>query len=329
MRVMVLPGPGRELTETRVPVPRPCPGQVLVKVIACGVCRTDLHIVDQELKEAKYPLILGHEVIGKVVAIGEATDPAYLGQVVGVPWLAYTCGKCRYCLLGKENLCEKALFTGYTVDGGYAEYMLAYQRYVFQMPDIYRNAAATPLLCAGLIGFRSYSMLDSDCEKIGIYGFGAAAHILIQLAVAQGKQIYAFSKKGDLATQQLALRLGAIWAGDSSQVPPCRMDGAVLFAPAGELVPKALSDSEPGATVVCGGIHMSDIPSFPYKLLWGERTVKSVANLTTSDAANFFEQATLHPITTSVQFFELSQANQALQALREGRIQGTAVLRVY
>ncbi|WP_342088743.1 zinc-dependent alcohol dehydrogenase family protein [Dyadobacter sp. OTU695] len=329
MRAMVLSGQARALTEMRVAVPYPGPGQVLVRVNACGVCRTDLHIVDQELKEGKYPLILGHEVIGKIVAMGKGIDPACLGQVVGVPWLAYTCGKCRYCLKGKENLCEKALFTGYTVDGGYAEYMLAYQRYVFPIPGIYQNAAASPLLCAGLIGFRSYSMLDPDCEKIGIYGFGAAAHILIQLAVAQGKLIYAFSKKGDHAAQQLALRLGATWAGDSSQQPPCPMDGAILFAPAGELVPKALSESNRGAMVVCGGIHMSDIPTFPYELLWGERTVKSVANLTTSDAANFFEQATLHPITTSVRFFELSEANQALQALREGSIQGAAVLRIH
>jgi propanol-preferring alcohol dehydrogenase len=328
MHAMVLSEPGAVLTQMQVPIPRPGLGQVLIKVTACGVCRTDLHILEGDLKDGKYPLIPGHEVVGKVVAVGPGVSALRQGDVVGVPWLAYTCGKCRYCRDGKENLCERALFTGYTVDGGYAEYLVAFERYCFPIPPAYQHAWAAPLLCAGLIGYRSYRMLSGDCTKIGIYGFGAAAHILIQIAVAHQKQIYAFTRKGDVAAQQLALELGAVWAGDSSQKPPDQLDGAILFAPAGELVPKALSDTGKGATVVCGGIHMSDIPSFPYNLLWQERVVRSVANLTVSDGHDFFEQISISPVQIRTELFPLAEADLALQALREGKIHGAAVLYV-
>jgi propanol-preferring alcohol dehydrogenase len=326
MRAMVLSWPGKPLSEVSIPVPSPGAGQVLIKVIACGVCRTDLHIIDGELQGATLPLVPGHEIVGKVIGLGEGVNSLKTAEIVGVPWLAHTCGKCRYCLAGKENLCDQALFTGYTANGGYAEYTVAYEKYCIRLPDFYQHAWAAPLLCAGLIGYRSYGMLDTHCEKIGIYGFGAAAHILIQVARFQDKQVYAFSRKGDVGAQELAKKLGATWTGDSSQPAPEKLDGAIIFAPVGELVPKALSDIDKGATVVCGGIHMSDIPSFPYNLLWQERVIRSVANLTLKDGRDFFELASKIPIGTQVQFYQLPEANQAIQDLREGRVHGAAVL---
>lgn len=326
MRAMVLSEPREPLNEVTVPVPKPGTGQVLIKVVACGVCRTDLHIIDGELKGARLPLIPGHEIMGTVVGLGEGVTNLKIGAMVGIPWLAHTCGKCKYCLAGRENLCDQALFTGFTVDGGYCQYTVAFEKYCIPLPGYYQHPWAAPLLCAGLIGYRSYQMLDRNCEKIGVYGFGAAAHILIQIAGFQNKKVYAFSKKADTAAQLLAKKLGAVWVGDSSQPAPEELDGAIIFAPAGELIPKALSDIEKGGTVVCGGIHMSDIPGFEYRLLWGERVVRSVANLTIKDGQEFFQLAMRVPLKTQVQFYKLSQANQAIGDLREGRVYGAAVL---
>ncbi len=273
-----------------------------------------------------FRLYPGHEIIGSVVAVANGVTSIKEGDVVGIPWLAYTCGKCRYCLKHKENLCENALFTGYTLDGGYAEYTVAYESYCFPLAAAYATPAAAPLLCAGLIGYRSYKMAGENIENLGIYGFGAAAHILIQVALYQHKKVFAFTRDGDTRTQQFAKNLGATWAGDSSQPSPQKLDAAIIFAPAGNLVPKALTDIDKGGVVVCGGIHMSDIPSFPYSILWEEHVIRSVANLTRQDGEEFLKLAPEIPVTTQTQFFELHQANEALVALRNGKIKGAAVL---
>lgn len=325
MRAMVLDWPGEPLKYKTVPVPEPAPGQVLIKVSACGVCRTDLHILDGELDKPKLPLIMGHEIVGTVVSTGPNVTMVKKGDIVGVPWLGYTCGRCSYCLKGKENLCENAAFTGYTLDGGYAEYTVADERYCFKLSGEVTPATA-PLLCAGLIGYRSYSMIGEHVEKLGIYGFGAAAHILIQVAVFEGKKVYAFTRKGDVEAQAFARSLGAVWAGDSSQPAPQPLDAAIIFAPVGALVPKALQDVDKGGVVVCGGIHMSDIPAFPYRILWEERVLRSVANLTRGDGARFLPLAAQVPVQTEVQLYPLLQANEALEDLRQGRVRGAAVL---
>ncbi|WP_291920854.1 zinc-dependent alcohol dehydrogenase family protein [Chitinophaga sp.] len=326
MRAMVLEKPGQPLQLKNVPVPAPGPGQVLIKVIACGVCRTDLHILDGDLPPVMLPLIPGHEVIGEVAATGSEVTTLKYGDKIGVPWLAYTCGHCKYCAQGQENLCEHALFTGYTVNGGYAEYIVAWEKYCIVIPDIFTNQASAPLLCAGLIGYRSWRMIPEYAENIGIYGFGAAAHIITQIARYQSKSVYAFTKPGDGSSEAFALERGAIWAGSSLESPPIKLDAAIIFAPDGSLVPIALSHLDKGGAVICGGIHMSDIPMFPYKMLWQERMVRSVANLTREDGKLFFEIAPKIPVTTSVKYFPLSQANEALYALRSGELTGAAVL---
>jgi len=323
---MVMERTGQPLVLQTVPVPSPGQHQVLVKVIACGVCRTDLHVLDGELTKPKLPLIIGHEIIGMVVKKGNAVAHINVGDVVGIPWLGYTCGQCKYCRIAKENLCENALFTGYTIDGGYAEYTVAYEKYCFPIAEQYANATGSPLLCAGLIGYRSYSMIGDNVTNLGIYGFGAAAHILIQLAIYEGRKIYAFTREGDREAQSFALKLGASWAGNSSESPPEKLDAAIIFAPVGELVPKALLDVDRGGIIVCGGIHMSDIPSFPYRILWEERVIRSVANLTRKDGEEFLKIASQIPIRTRIQTFPLHEANQALNNLRNGKVHGAAVL---
>jgi propanol-preferring alcohol dehydrogenase len=325
MRAMLLEMPRQPLREADVPLPRPGPEQVLLRVHACGVCRTDLHVIDGELTEPKLPLVPGHEIVGTVVEKGERVQRFTLGQRVGVPWLGWTCGLCSFCKSGRENLCDRARFTGYQIDGGYAEYTLADQHYAFALPAGYNDAAAAPLLCAGLIGYRSL-VLAGPARRLGLYGFGAAAHIVIQVARHQGREVYAFTRPGDAATQQFARELGAVWAGASDQPAPVELEAAILFAPVGALVPQALAAVARGGVVVCAGIHMSDIPSFPYCLLWGERTVRSVANLTRRDGEEFLALAPQVPVRTAVQTFPLAQANEALARLRAGRIQGAAVL---
>jgi len=328
MRAMVFNGPGAPLQLMEVPVPRPGPGQVLIRVRACGVCRTDLHIVDGELAQPKLPLIMGHEIVGQVVETGPGVEQFRAGDRVGVPWLGWTCGQCRYCLSGRENLCDQPRFTGYTLDGGYADYTVADARYSFPMPAAYGDAQGAPLLCAGLIGYRSYRLAGEGVERLGIYGFGAAAHITVQVARHQGKQVYGFTRPGDRETQEFARRLGAVWAGDSDQVPPVELDAAIIFAPVGALIPAALRATAKGGIVVAGGIHMSDIPSFPYDILWGERVVRSVANLTRRDGEEFLRIAPQVPVATEVQIFSLEEANEALEQLRRGQIHGAAVLAV-
>ncbi|HLE51086.1 MAG TPA: zinc-dependent alcohol dehydrogenase family protein [Anaerolineales bacterium] len=326
MRAMVLKASRQPLRALRVPVPTPGPEQVLIQVRACGVCRTDLHILDGELKQPKLPLILGHQIVGQVVQAGERVDRFRSGERVGVPWLGYTDGTCRYCRRGQENLCDNPLFTGYTIDGGFAEYTVADQRYCFPLPESYLDVEVAPLLCAGLIGYRAYRMAGENVEILGIYGFGAAAHIICQVAVHQGRRVYAFTSPGDVKAQQFALRLGAVWAGDSTQLPPEQLDAALIFAPVGPLVVSALRATVKGGVVVSGGIHMSDIPSFPYSLLWEERVIRSVANLTRQDGEEFLALAPQVPVKTEVQIFRLEQANQALDGLRRGQLQGAAVL---
>jgi propanol-preferring alcohol dehydrogenase len=325
MLAMVLDRPNLPLREAVLPIPRPAAGEILVRVHACGVCRTDLHIVDGELPPHLQPLIPGHEVVGDVVAIGPGVDRFRHGQRVGIPWLGWTCGKCTYCASGRENLCERGAFTGYDRHGGYAEYTLADARYCLALPQPYDDIHAAPLLCAGLIGYRAYSMIG-QARRVGLYGFGAAAHIIIQLAVREGREVYAFTRPGDLRSQRFALSLGAHWAGASTEAAPALLDPAILFAPDGALVPRALAASAKGATVVCAGIHMSDIPGFPYELLWGERCVRSVANLTRADGETFIALASQRHLTTIPTAFPLRRANEALAALREGRLDGAAVL---
>jgi propanol-preferring alcohol dehydrogenase len=325
MRAMILEAPRQPLRATDLEFHPAGPDQVLLRVHACGVCRTDLHVVDGELTEPKLPLVPGHEIVGTVVEKGERVERFAFGERVGVPWLGWTCGSCPYCQSGRENLCDRARFTGYQLDGGYAEYALADQRYVFPLPAGYDDARAAPLLCAGLIGYRSL-VLAGDGRRLGLYGFGAAAHIIIQVARHQGREVYAFSRPGDAEGQQFARDLGAVWAGASDQPPPVELDAAILFAPVGQLVPLALRSVAKGGIVVCAGIHMSDIPSFPYQLLWGERTVRSVANLTRRDGEEFLALAPQVPVRTEVETFPLVQANEALARLRQGRIRGAAVL---
>jgi alcohol dehydrogenase, propanol-preferring len=319
---MVLDTPRVALREAELPEPEPGPGELLLEVAACGVCRTDLHIVDGELTEPKLPLVPGHQIIARVAGGGERFSA---GDRVGVPWLGWTDGTCRYCLSGRENLCDSARFTGYQRDGGYAQLAVADERFCFPIPPGYPDLQAAPLLCAGLIGFRTLK-LAGDAERLGIYGFGGAAHIICQVAVHQGRRVFAFTRGGDEATQRFALGLGAEWAGDALGPPPEELDAALIFAPAGELVPAALRAVAKGGTVVCGGIHMSDIPQMPYELLWGERTLRSVANLTRADGEEFLALAPLVPVRTEVETFPLGDANEALDRLRSGRIRGSAVL---
>jgi len=325
MRAMVLQKPRQPLQLTDLPIPEPGPSQVQIQIRACAVCRTDLHVIDGELTQPKLPLIPGHEIVGLVSAIGNEVKNFKIGDRVGVPWLGWTCGVCQYCKSGRENLCERALFTGYTLNGGYAEYTVADHRFCFPIPALYSDAEAAPLLCAGLIGYRSL-MKTGDARRIGIYGFGAAAHIVTQVAIAQGRSIYAFTRSGDRVGQDFAKSLGALWAGGSESAPPEKLDAAIIFAPAGELVPLALKALDRGGIVVCGGIHMSDIPSFPYELLWQERSICSVANLTRRDGHEFFALAPKVPVRTTVETFPLIDANRALEALRHGKIKGAAVL---
>jgi propanol-preferring alcohol dehydrogenase len=322
---MILAAPKAGLCQAELAEPEPGPEQVVIRVRACGVCRTDLHVVDGELPDPKLPLVPGHEVVGVVVRKGERVDRFREGDRVGIPWLGRTCGTCRYCLGGQENLCDHPGFTGYTLDGGYAEYTLADQRYCFPVPAAYGDAEAAPLLCAGLIGYRSLA-LAGDARRLGIYGFGAAAHIIAQVARHQGREVYAFTRPGDEDAQRFARDLGAVWAGDSTSLPPEELDAAILYAPVGSLVPAALRAVAKGGTVVCAGIHMSDIPAFPYRLLWGERTVRSVANLTRRDGEEFLALAPRVPVRTEVSTFPLVEANNALQRLRRGLIRGAAVL---
>lgn len=326
MQAMVMDVPGQPLVLKVLPLPKPAANQVLLKVIACGVCRTDLHIMDSELSNPKLPLIPGHEVIATVVQTGSGATKLKVGDLVGAAWLAHTCGVCKYCKKQQENLCDNPLFTGYTMDGGFAEYMVAYEEFCFPLDPVFGEPSAAPLLCAGLIGYRSYSMISPQAERLGIYGFGAAAHILIQVALCQGKKIYAFTRDGDTKAQAFATSLGATWAGDSTTASPIKIDDAIIFAPVGSLVPKALKDIGKGGSVICGGIHMSDIPSFKYEFLWEERSIRSVANLTRKDGHEFLELAARIPIKTATTLFPLHAANEALTALRKGSISGAAVL---
>ncbi len=322
---MVLTGVRKSLRETDLAMPHPGRGQIVVRVRACAVCRTDLHVVDGELSQPTLPLVPGHEIVGEVIECGEGAERFSLGSRVGIPWLGWTCGECGFCRSGRENLCERARFTGYTLDGGYAEYALADERYCFRIPDEYSDAEAAPLLCAGLIGYRSL-VKTGEARRLGIYGFGAAAHLVAQVARHQGREVYAFTRAGDEAAQQVARQVGAVWAGDSSQTPPERLDAAIIFAPAGGLVVQALRNVEQGGVVVCGGIHMSEIPAFPYELLRGERTICSVANLTRRDAEKFLALAPKVPVRTTVQKFPLASANEVLSLFRDGKLQVVAVL---
>jgi propanol-preferring alcohol dehydrogenase len=325
MIAMVLKKQGEPLIKEDYPIPSPGRGQLLVKVHACGVCRTDLHVADGDLTEPKLPLIPGHEIVGTVEKCGEDTHNYRVGDRVGIPWLGRTCGTCYFCTHGSENLCDHPEFTGYTIDGGFAEYTVADERFCFQIPEGYSDVHAAPLLCAGLIGYRSYS-IAGDGERIGLYGFGAAAHIIIQVAVHQGKKVYAFTRPGDKRGQSFARDLGAVWAGGSDARPPDLLDAAIIFAPVGSLVPRALRSLNKGGIVVCAGIHMSEIPSFPYRILWGERSIRSVANLTRNDGIEFMQLASRIDIRTSVNTFPLTRANESLQALRDGNVKGAAVL---
>ncbi len=327
MRAMVLKAARTPLVLEERPIPAPAEGQVLVRVLACAVCRTDLHLVDGELPKAKLPIVPGHEVVGRVEAVGAGAEGLAVGMRVGIPWLGWTCGQCAFCQRGEENLCERARFTGHDLDGGYAEHLVADVRYAFPLPERYGDVEAAPLLCAGLIGYRSYQMAG-DAERLGLYGFGAAAHLLAQVAKAQGRRVFAFTRPGDRAAQAFARGLGAEWAGGSDEAPPEPLDAAILFAPVGALIPTALGHVRRGGVVVCGGIHMSDVPSFPYSLLWGERVVRSVANLTRRDGEGFLALAAKLSLRTETHAYPLERANEALEDLRHGRLQGAAVLRV-
>lgn len=325
MRAMLFEKARQPLRWADVPPPQPDAGQVLIRVRACAVCRTDLHIIDGELEQPQLPLIPGHEIIGVVEKIGKEVHRLKPGDRIGVPWLGWTCGRCEFCLSARENLCDQARFTGYTLDGGYAEYAVADPRFCFAIPDFYSDAEAAPLMCAGLIGYRSL-VKAGEGKRLGIYGFGAAAHIIAQVAAFQNREIYAFSRPGDEAAKNFALGLGAVWAGSSSELPPVKLDAAIIFAPVGKLVPQALRALKKGGIVVCGGIHMSDVPSFPYSILWQERSVCSIANLTRRDGEEFLPLAALVPVRTQVETFALEEANEALDRLRSGNITGAAVL---
>jgi alcohol dehydrogenase, propanol-preferring len=328
MRAMMLEAQRQPLKLTEVSVPKPAAGQVLVKVHTCGVCRTDLHVLDGDLSEPKLPLILGHQIVGTVVGLGAGVDKFTLGQRLGVPWLGYTDGTCRYCLRGQENLCDHPEFTGYTLDGGYAEYAVADQRFCFLLPESYSDIEAAPLLCAGLIGYRTYRLAGEHVERLGIYGFGSAGHIIAQVAAFQGKRVFAFTRPGDTATQEFARRLGVYWVGGSDEMPPEELDAALVLAPVGALMVTALKAIAKGGVVVSGGIHMTDIPSFPYHLLWEERTIRSVANLTRQDGEEFLKIAPQVPVHTEVTPYKLENANQALDDLRSGKLDGAAVLTI-
>ena len=325
MRAMVLDGPGRALRAAEMEPPAPGPRQVLLRVRACAVCRTDLHVVDGELPDPKRPLIPGHEFVGTVVGAAPDVERFKPGDRLGVPWLGGSCGACEYCRSGRENLCDGARFTGYQIDGGYAEHAVADERFCFRIPEGYADLQAAPLLCAGLIGYRSLAAAG-DAKRLGLYGFGGAAHIVSQVARYQGRTVFAFTRPGDDAGRRFALECGADWAGGSDESPPEALDAAIIFAPVGALVPVALKAVSKGGTVVCAGIHMSDIPSFPYSILWGERSVRSVANLTRRDGEEFLKMAPLVPVRTEVEAYPLERANEALEALREGRVRGAAVL---
>jgi len=325
MRAMLLGKIGDPLRTVEMARPPPGPGQILIRVLACAVCRTDLHVVDGELTRPKLPLIPGHEIVGTVVELGKDVRRFKIGHRVGIPWLGWTCGQCTYCRNGQENLCDFAKFTGYTLDGGYADYTVADQRYCFPIPEIYSDTEAAPLLCAGLIGYRSLIKAGNG-KRLGLYGFGAAAHIVAQIAKYQQREVYAFTRPGDTEAQRFALNLGTVWAGSSNELPPVKLDAAIIFAPAGELIPQALKAVGKGGIVVCAGIHMSDIPTFPYSILWEERSVCSVANLTRRDGEEFMALAPKVPVRTEVVTFHLEQANEALNSLRSGEIRGAAVL---
>ncbi len=325
MRAMLLDRPGEPLRETALPTPQAGAGEVLIEVEACGVCRTDLHLVDGELPDPVLPMIPGHEIVGRVAATGSGVTGFRVGQRVGVPWLGWTCGHCAFCTSGRENLCDAARFTGYQIQGGYAEYTVADARYCFPLPETGDAAELAPLLCAGLIGYRAL-VLAGPAQRLGVYGFGAAAHIVAQVARFQGREFYAFTRPGDAACQHFARELGAAWAGGADETPPVPLEAALIFAPVGGLVPAALRHLAKGGSVVCAGIHMSDIPAFPYALLWGERLIRSVANLTRRDGEEFLALAPRVPVRTTVHRFPLAQANEALRSLREGRFEGAAVL---
>jgi propanol-preferring alcohol dehydrogenase len=325
MRAMVLESPRQRLVSRDLPRPRPERGQVLVRIGACAVCRTDLHVLDGELPEPKLPLILGHEIVGRIEAFGPDVEGFEVGQRVGIPWLGWTCGECKFCRSDRENLCRHARFTGYTIDGGYADYTVAGARFCFPLAESGSDVATAPLLCAGLIGYRCLRKAG-DAHRLGIYGFGAAAHIIAQVARYQGREVFAFTSPGDTTAQEFARRLGAQWAGGSDETPPQNLDAAIIFAPVGPLLPAALRVLDRGGTVVCGGIHMSDIPSFPYHDLWQERTICSVANLTRRDGQEFLALAPQVPVETETRRFPLEQANEALEALRSGDLSGAAVL---
>jgi len=325
MKAMILKEVGAPLTTTDLPTPEPGPGQVLIKVTACGICRTDLHVIDGDLFSPKLPLVLGHEIVGRVARLGDGVTGVTEGQRIGAPWLGGTCGHCNHCRAERENLCDNAVFNGYQKDGGFAEYTIADNRFCFLIPDQISDANAAPLLCAGLIGYRSFR-LAGEGSRIGLYGFGAAAHILIQLAGFYGREVYAFTRPGDNSKQAFAKSLGAIWAGGSDQQPPQELDSAIILAPVGALVPAALKAVRKGGVVVCGGIHMEDIPSFPYSILWGERTLRSAANLTRQDGIEFMNLAAKIPIKTHIEKFPLSDANAAISQLRAGQVRGAAVL---
>jgi propanol-preferring alcohol dehydrogenase len=328
MRAMVLDTPGQPLQARDVPKPKPGRGQLLVRINACAVCRTDLHVIDGELPSPKLPLIPGHQIVGHVEEIGRGVNSkSKVGDRVGIPWLGWTDGECAYCQSNRENLCDRARFTGYTIDGGYAEFTVADARFCFHLPDRYNDVEAAPLLCAGLIGYRSYRK-TGNARRLGIYGFGNAAHLIAQIALYEQRELFVFTRPGDIATQQAAKELGAIWAGGSDEMPPEKLDAAIVFASVGPLVPMALRALAKGGIVVCGGIHMSDIPSFPYADLWEERTITSVANLTRRDGEEFFDIAPRVPVKTHTEMFPLEQANTALDRFRGGKLKGTAVLTI-